>query len=238
MSGNEFEDRETEDGTKVTPPGTASGQEPTAEEPARTEQIEAERPAPTRFFEVPGEIRSFEAEAEAEAVERIDWTDPPASLDPPDPIDPTDPADPVDPVDPVDQAEPNPLDLPAAPVFTPEPSFRPENESLSPEPGFVGYITKKRGPQTPPSSGGTQPEFTPAGPPQTSPVQPVIPQTEPGIRSRTVIIGLILLAVGLSALLTQLGGISLNPEAVVFTVMLAAGVTLMSAALKRDKTPR
>ncbi len=52
-----------------------------------------------------------------------------------------------------------------------------------------------------------------------------------------MIIGLILLAVGISALITQLGGISLNPAAVALTVMLAAGVTLMSAAIKRTKNP-
>lgn len=200
MSGQEFESPENEDPTRITRREKVS-----AEEPPHTEAIEAESPAPTRFFEVPDATKSLEAEP----AERIDWTDPPASLDPPNP---------------------------PVPVPTPEPAFRPENESTDPAPGFVGYITRKRGPEIP-SAASPQPESAPAGPPPASSIAPVMDQamTDPGIRTRTVIIGLILLAVGISALITQLGGISLHPAAVALTVMLAAGVTLVSAAIKRSQ---
>jgi hypothetical protein len=227
MSGQEPEDRANQDQTKITERETIS-----APEPDRTEQIETERPAPTRFFEVPVEATSSAAEP-TEPADRIDWTDPPAMLEPPTPVHPAEPVE-------ATAAEPNPLDLPAAPVSTPEPAFRPENESTDPDPGFVGYITKKRGPEVPSSSdsGSPQPEFVPGGHPQTSFGGPVMtrPETEPGIRTRTVIIGLILLAIGISALVAQLGGVGLDPVAVALTVMLAAGVTLISAAIKRSKT--
>ncbi|GAB3237582.1 hypothetical protein [Kineosporia babensis] len=124
----------------------------------------------------------------------------------------------------------------------PAPAFRPENES---ETGFVGYITSKRGPQMPPQGDAARPQapqFTPADNPApgapVSAVAPPPPLGHPGIRIHTVVIGLILLAIGLSTLVSQLSGISVNPGAVILAIMLGVGVTLMSAAIKRSQKSR
>ncbi|MBT0767919.1 hypothetical protein KIH74_03230 [Kineosporia sp. J2-2] len=137
-----------------------------------------------------------------------------------------------------DAPDPTPPRPPSATPPAATPAFRPENESTSPEPGFVGYITAKRGPQVPPEAGVPEPPVPnpPAAPsPPTAPPAPEVPQGHPGIRTSTVIIGLILLVIGLTALAAQLGGITVNPAAAAFAVMLAAGVTLMSAAIRRSQ---
>ncbi|GAA3616708.1 hypothetical protein GCM10022223_36520 [Kineosporia mesophila] len=56
---------------------------------------------------------------------------------------------------------------------------------------------------------------------------------EPGVRTQTVAIGTILLIIGVTTVISQLAGLSLNPAAVAFTIMLAVGVTLLGAALKK-----
>ncbi|GLY27772.1 hypothetical protein [Kineosporia sp. NBRC 101731] len=115
-------------------------------------------------------------------------------------------------------------DQPVNPTKAFEPGGAPE-----PEAGSSGYLTSGRPPQPSPAPGpGPGPDQTPRVPPQ--------PQEHPGIRTTTVAIGLILLIIGLTAVTSQLAGISLNPAAVAFAIMLAVGVTLLGAALK--KSPR
>ncbi|GAB6901326.1 hypothetical protein [Kineosporia succinea] len=136
---------------------------------------------------------------------------------------------PVAHTEPLPAGDPQPttaLEAPGNPPVPESPAFRPENESLSPEPGFVGYITKKQGPEVPPA-----PEPPHHAPP--APQVPPAPVGHPGVRTHTVIVGLILLAIGITAITSQFSGVAINPAAVAFAVMLAAGVTLLGAALKR-----
>ncbi len=50
-----------------------------------------------------------------------------------------------------------------------------------------------------------------------------------------MVIGLILLAIGASTLVSQFSGVAIAPGAVALAVMLGVGVTLMSAAIKRSQ---
>lgn len=194
----------------------------------RTEQLPVEAPNETKAFEL-------DDEKPTERVDRPVTEDPatPESsasvgteVEAEAPIPATTQAEPAEP------ASPQTSSISEAPET---PSFRPENESISPEPGFVGYITAKRGPQAFPNPEPAQP-MPPNQPVQPVPTnQPPVPIGHPGIRASTVIVGLILLAIGITALTAQLSGVTFNPAAVALTVMLGAGVTLMSAAIRRTQ---
>jgi hypothetical protein len=214
MSENKFED-----GRETAEAGVGNTEPLPAQETGDTRSFEADEAATATVPQTPDETRKLEAEAAAFVADQraaeLAEADAKAAAEAA--------------AQAKAQAEARAKAQPEAPTF------RPENESE--EGGFVGYITSKRGPQTPPHQGQAwqdQPNQNQATPPVAAPTSPLLPPVgHPGIRVSTVIIGLLLLAVGLSALAGQLGGVTFNPAAVALAVMLGAGVTLMSAAIRR-----